>query len=118
MIHLFSYGTLQQDGVQMASFGRLLKGAADALPGWKREMVEITDPDVLAKRGRAFIPSWFPEPSPMKWRAWCSKSRAAELASADRYEVADYKRIARAAQIRHRGVGVCEALAARRPKIR
>src|SRR5579863_9837026 len=56
MIHLFSYGTLQQDGVQMASFGRLLKGAPDALPGWKSEMVEITNPEVLAKSGMRFHP--------------------------------------------------------------
>ena len=51
---LFSYGTLQQDEVQLASFGRLLKGAADALVGFKQEMVEITDPDVLAKSGKRF----------------------------------------------------------------
>ena len=31
---LFSYGTLQLDSVQLASFGRLLEGEADALPGW------------------------------------------------------------------------------------
>jgi hypothetical protein len=30
---LFSYGTLQQEGVQRATFGRLLKGSADALVG-------------------------------------------------------------------------------------
>ena len=41
MPHLFSYGTLQQEKVQLASFGRLLKGVADILPGWRREMVEI-----------------------------------------------------------------------------
>ena len=40
----------------MASFGRLLKGAPDALPGWKREMVEITDAEVLAKSGERFHP--------------------------------------------------------------
>ena len=44
----FSYGTLQQEGVQIAQFGRMLTGRADALVGWRQEMVEITDPDVLA----------------------------------------------------------------------
>lgn len=29
---LFSYGTLQQDDVQLSSFGRLLEGQADAMP--------------------------------------------------------------------------------------
>jgi len=94
MIHLFSYGTLQQDSVQLSSFGRLLKGHADALPGWTREMVEITDPEVLAKSGVRF--------HPILVRGGASDSVAGmvfeitedELASADRYEVADYKRIA------------------------
>ena len=62
---LFSYGTLQQDEVQMASFGRLLKGAADA-PGGADDHVP----------GMVF------------------EITAEELAAADRYEVADYKRVA------------------------
>ena len=49
---LFSYGTLQQEDVQLASFGRRLSGRADALVGWRQEMVEITDPDVLTKSGK------------------------------------------------------------------
>ncbi len=56
MIHLFSYGTLQQPGVQMASFGRLLKGTPDALPGWRTEMLEITDAEVFAHSGERFHP--------------------------------------------------------------
>lgn len=93
MIPLFSYGTLQQDGVQMASFGRLLKGAADALPGWKREMVEITDPDVLAKSGARFHPIVVPGAADDEVAGTVFEITPAELASADRYEVADYKRI-------------------------
>ncbi|MGQ0531995.1 MAG: gamma-glutamylcyclotransferase family protein, partial [Caulobacteraceae bacterium] len=53
---LFSYGTLQQENVQLAAFGRLLKGKPDALVGFKQELVEITDPDVLAKSGKRFHP--------------------------------------------------------------
>ena len=56
MAHLFSYGTLQQPGVQMASFGRLLKGTPDTLPGWRREMVEITDVAVFAQSGELTMP--------------------------------------------------------------
>jgi gamma-glutamylcyclotransferase (GGCT)/AIG2-like uncharacterized protein YtfP len=93
MIPLFSYGTLQQDGVQMASFGRLLKGAADALPGWTREMVEITDPDVLAKSGARFHPIVVPGADDDEVAGMVFEITPAELASADRYEVADYKRI-------------------------
>ena len=38
---LFSYGTLQQPDVQRATFGRELRGAADALAGFERARVKI-----------------------------------------------------------------------------
>ena len=64
---LFSYGTLQQEDVQRAAFGRKLNGMRDALPGWRQELVEITDPDVLAKSGERFhpivVPGWYSGPS-------------------------------------------------------
>ena len=94
MIHLFSYGTLQQDGVQMASFGRLLKGAPDALPGWRREMVEITDPDVLAKSGERFHPIVMPGAPQDEVTGMVFEITERELAAADRDEVGDYKRVA------------------------
>lgn len=91
---LFSYGTLQQDQVQLASFGRLLKGAPDALPGWKQEMVEITDPDVLAKSGKRFHPIVMQGAPSDQVPGMVFEITAEELAAADRYEVADYKRVA------------------------
>jgi gamma-glutamylcyclotransferase (GGCT)/AIG2-like uncharacterized protein YtfP len=94
MIHLFSYGTLQQPGVQMASFGRLLKGAPDALPGWKKEMVEITDAEVFAQSGERFHPIVVPGEAGDEVPGVVFEITADELASADRYEVNDYKRIA------------------------
>lgn len=90
---LFSYGTLQQDGVQMTSFGRLLKGAPDALPGWKREMVEITDPDVLAKSGERFHPIVVRGEISDEVAGMAFEITQDELAAADHYEVADYKRV-------------------------
>jgi hypothetical protein len=54
---LFSYGTLQQDNVQQATFGRLLKGSADALVGYAQSMVTIEDADVVAKSGKTIIRS-------------------------------------------------------------
>jgi len=36
---LFSYGTLQQESVQLSTFGRLLRGEADALPGFEPSVV-------------------------------------------------------------------------------
>lgn len=91
---LFSYGTLQLPDVQRATFGRLLNGQPDALVGFRREMVEITDPDVLAKSGERF--------HPVVMRSGDANDRVAgavfeitaeELAAADAYEVDDYERV-------------------------
>ena len=90
---LFSYGTLQQDDVQQASFGRLLKGAADALVGWRQEMVEITDAAVLAKSGKRHHPIMVPGSQDDRVPGMVFEITAEELAAADRYEVADYKRV-------------------------
>jgi gamma-glutamylcyclotransferase (GGCT)/AIG2-like uncharacterized protein YtfP len=38
MPYLFAYGTLQQDDVQRATFGRRLQGETDALVGFERTM--------------------------------------------------------------------------------
>jgi gamma-glutamylcyclotransferase (GGCT)/AIG2-like uncharacterized protein YtfP len=92
--HLFSYGTLQLDSVQMASFGRLLHGSDDSMPGFRKEMVEITDPDVLKKSGERYHPIVLPSGNPDD--AVAGKVfliTAEELAAADAYEVSDYKRI-------------------------
>jgi gamma-glutamylcyclotransferase (GGCT)/AIG2-like uncharacterized protein YtfP len=90
---LFSYGTLQQDGVQLAQFGRKLGGQADALVGWRQEMVEITDPDVLAKSGKRFHPIVIPGRKDDSVPGMVFEITAAELTAADAYEVADYKRV-------------------------
>jgi len=91
---LFSYGTLQQESVQVAQFGRRLAGTADALVGWKQEMVEITDPGVLAKSGKRFHPIVMPGSVEDRVPGTVFEISAAELAAADSYEVSDYKRVA------------------------
>lgn len=73
---LFSYGTLQQEDVQRATFGRLLEGAPDALVGFARQMLEIADPDVLAKSGKSFHPIVVHTADPpTAWQGRCSKLR-------------------------------------------
>jgi len=94
MAYLFSYGTLQQESVQMASFGRHLKGAPDILPGWRREMVEITDADVFALSGERCHPILVPGQHSDEVEGMVFEITDEELAAADRYEVADYKRTA------------------------
>ena len=91
---LFSYGTLQQEGVQMAQFGRRLCGRTDALPGWRTAMVEITDAQVLAKSGKTHHPIVMPGRKDDSVPGMVFEITAEELAAADAYEVADYKRVA------------------------
>ena len=56
MPRLFSYGTLQQENVQLATFGRRLRGAPDSLVGFRRTMFEITDPEVIRTSGKTHHP--------------------------------------------------------------
>lgn len=93
-MRLFSYGTLQLESVQRAQFGRLLEGAADALVGFRREMVEITDPDVLAKSGERFHPIVIRSNDQAdRVPGMVFEITPHELAQADAYEVDDYERI-------------------------
>lgn len=93
-ILLFSYGTLQQENVQLASFGRLLDGHDDAMPGYRQDMLQITDPEVIRTSGKRFHPVVAPSADPADSVPgkvfWIT---AEELAAADRYEVSDYKRV-------------------------
>jgi len=53
---LFSYGTLQQEEVQLSTFGRKLPGATDSLVGFVITEVRINDPEVVATSGKEFHP--------------------------------------------------------------
>jgi hypothetical protein len=46
MPRLFSYGSLQQEEVQVATFGRKLEGEKDLLVGYEPSLVRIADPEV------------------------------------------------------------------------
>ena len=50
-VALFSYGTLQLPEVQRATFGRLLQGRPDALPGYILASLPISDPQVVRLSG-------------------------------------------------------------------
>ncbi|MDX3775287.1 gamma-glutamylcyclotransferase [Chromatiaceae bacterium AAb-1] len=93
MEKLFSYGTLQQSAVQLATFGRLLQGQADQLPGYITALLKISDPAVVAVSGKAYHPvlqySGNPED---KVPGMVFDITAAELQQADSYEAADYIR--------------------------
>ena len=55
MQRLFSYGTLQQKNVQLANFGRELKGQPDKLPKYRVDKILITDKRVLRESGQLCI---------------------------------------------------------------
>lgn len=93
-VALFSYGTLQLEHVQLAKFGRLLQGKADALPGYSLIDYEIPDPEVAALSGKAVHTMARPSQEPdAEIPGMLFMITAEELASADDYEVDDYVRI-------------------------
>ena len=49
---LFSYGTLQQDNVQILNFGRKLSGNTDILEEYKISKIEIKDERVIRESGK------------------------------------------------------------------
>jgi hypothetical protein len=92
-ISLFSYGTLQQENVQLATFGHLLGGRPDALAGFALAPIRISDPHVIAVSGAAVhhIARRTGDPADIVPGILFSVTPA-ELAAADAYEV-DYGRI-------------------------
>ena len=92
---LFSYGTLQLEPVQMATFGRRLSGVSDVLRGFELALLKIEDQTVVAISGKAHhtmakvtgrdsdvIPGTVFTVTP------------GEIQNADKYEVAAVKRVA------------------------
>ena len=52
--HLFSYGTLQTNSVQLSTFGRRLDGNPDKLVGYRLRMIQITDQEFVATSGAEY----------------------------------------------------------------
>lgn len=95
MPKLFSYGTLQQEDVQLATFGRRLAGQRDQLTGFAQAEVKIDDPDVVAASGKTHHPILMFTGMPGdRVGGTVFDITEGELAQADEYEVDDYKRVA------------------------
>ena len=90
---LFSYGTLQQADVQLATFGRLLDSRPDQLPGYRLALLAIDDAQVVATSGKTHHPiaSRSGAPTDSVPGAVLVISLE-ELRQADGYEVAAYRR--------------------------
>jgi gamma-glutamylcyclotransferase (GGCT)/AIG2-like uncharacterized protein YtfP len=94
MPKLFSYGTLQQEDVQLATFGRRLTGVSDALVGYRHSMVAIDDPEVVRTSGKTHHPIVaFTGQGEDRVAGAVFEISEAELAHADTYEVATYVRV-------------------------
>ena len=92
-IPLFSYGTLRQDNVQLATFGRLLDGRPDSLAGFALSPMTITDP-VIAASGAAVHTIARPSGAPTdRVPGIVFALTRAELEAADRYESGPIARI-------------------------
>jgi gamma-glutamylcyclotransferase (GGCT)/AIG2-like uncharacterized protein YtfP len=94
MPFLFSYGTLQQEAVQLATFGRLMKGQPDELVGFERSLFRVEDPQFVAESGKA--DHFIVKPNgrnDSRVKGTVFEVSDAELAVADRYEPAGYQRI-------------------------
>jgi gamma-glutamylcyclotransferase (GGCT)/AIG2-like uncharacterized protein YtfP len=93
---LFSYGTLQQEDVQLSTLGRRLNGQRDAILGFEQSLVRIENPEVLAKSGKTHNANVrFNGNQDSRVPGMAFEITDAELASVDEYEaVFSYRRIA------------------------
>ena len=94
-VWLFSYGTLQQEDVQIATFKRRLEGRVDSLPGYALGELEINDPEVIATSGKKVHLIARPSTNPADAiDGTAFRLTPAEIAAADTCEVSDYTRVA------------------------
>ena len=92
---LFSYGTLQLEAVQMATFGRLLAGTSDTLSGFEQMMLKIEDQAVIAVSGMAqHTIARFTGHASDVISGTVFRVTAEDIQNADKYEVDACKRIA------------------------
>ncbi|MEA3009780.1 MAG: hypothetical protein QOJ91_1472 [Sphingomonadales bacterium] len=94
VIPLFSYGTLRQENVQIATFGRLLEGRPDSLAGFALSPMAITDPRVIAASGLDVHTIARPSGNPSdRVFGLLFGLTADEIEAADRYEAGPIERI-------------------------
>lgn len=92
-ICLFSYGTLRDRGLQRVLFGREVDTLDDVLSGFVVSSVRIADPDVIAKSGTDLHPILRRGTPDQAVAGSVLLLTDAEIAAADSYETANYRRI-------------------------
>jgi gamma-glutamylcyclotransferase (GGCT)/AIG2-like uncharacterized protein YtfP len=94
MENLFSYGTLQQEKVQLDTFGRLLEGKKATLQQYKLSEVKIKNQKVIELSGKEFHPILvFTDDIKDEVEGMVFRINSLELSMADEYEVDDYIRV-------------------------
>jgi gamma-glutamylcyclotransferase (GGCT)/AIG2-like uncharacterized protein YtfP len=90
---LFSYGTLQNEAVQLSVFNRKLKGQNDAIKGYRISQVQIRDEEVVAISGLSHHLILIPGESGDLVDGMVFEITDEELLNADDYEAEEYKRV-------------------------
>ena len=92
---VFSYGTLQNEDVQIANFGRRLAGEPDSLPGYRQTKVAIRNLGVLTSSDEKYhLNVEFTGDDSDSVAGTRFEVTREELEQADVYEdTADYKRL-------------------------
>ena len=91
---LFSYGTLQDEDVQISLFNRRLTGRTDYLLDYKRSLTRMGDPKfarTIRKAHHSILRPAANETDPIKGKVL--EVTDAELELADKYEPAEYMRV-------------------------
>lgn len=92
--YLFSYGTLQNEKVQIELFGRPLNGTKDILEGYKLTPIEIKDESFLSKGGnKDQLIARSSKNARDTIQGIVFEISEEELLFADKYEPYEYKRI-------------------------
>ena len=90
---LFSYGTLRDPAVQVRVFGRTLSGTADHLLGFARASFEVRDPAFVAVNGSRQVIVRHTGNDEDRTPGTVFELTDKELAMADAYEPAGYRRV-------------------------
>lgn len=92
---LFSYGTLQDETVQLSTFGRRLQGEPDELPGFEQSQLRLEDEEFVASSGQAYhVIVKFNGKGDSRVKGTVFELSDRELAEADAYEPEPYRRVA------------------------
>ena len=94
MPRLFSYGTLQDEPVQLSLFGRTLVGRKDYLLGYEQALARVKDPEFARTSGKTHHAMLRPARSDTaQVEGTAFEVTDAELERVDGYEPVEYKRV-------------------------